>query len=165
MSAATPPPVLPGEVDPPNLTERKVLLGTRVLSYLVLFYLLALEVILLLGFILLLFGANPDTPFVEWAYRSLDRAMEPFRGIFTPISLGTTPNGQVESILETSVLFAMVVYGIIALAAHALVTWLGAKIDRIDREARDYRHLQAIQQATAQQASVYPTTTAPSGLS
>ena len=39
--------------------------------------------------------------------------MERFRGIFTPIELGLTGN-DVEAVLDTSVLFAMLVYGIFA---------------------------------------------------
>lgn len=38
----------------------------RSLTYLVLVAL----VLLLLGFFLLLFGANPDAPFAEWVYRA-----------------------------------------------------------------------------------------------
>ena len=87
-------------------TTRKVVTqATRVLSYLVYLYLLAVEVILLLGFLLLLFGANTSAGFTEWVYRSMDRAMKPFRGIFTPIELGTTAGNEIQSVFETSVLF------------------------------------------------------------
>jgi hypothetical protein len=99
----------------------------RAISYLVYFYLISVEIILVLGFFLLLFGANPSAGFTEWAYRNLDRVMEPFRGIFTPIELGTT-NGNVESIFETSVLFAMIVYGIVALLFSALTSWLSQRL-------------------------------------
>src|SRR3954469_7363499 len=75
-------------------------------------------VILVLGFFLLLFGANPDAAFAAWAYRSLDRVMAPFRGIFEAIPL----NG--DSVLDTSVLFAMIVYSIVGLALSALIHWL-----------------------------------------
>ena len=43
-------------------------------------------VILTLAFLLRLFGANPDAGFAEWVYRSSERAMEPFRGIFPTTS-------------------------------------------------------------------------------
>ena len=65
-------------------------LATRVVSYLIYFYVVVVEIILIIGFFLLLFGANPSAGFTQWAYRNLDRVMEPFRGIFTPIQLGTT---------------------------------------------------------------------------
>jgi uncharacterized protein YggT (Ycf19 family) len=94
----------------------------RALTYLVYAFVLFTLVILLLGFFLLLFGANPDVPFAEWVYRSLDRVMAPFRGIFESVQL----NG--ESVLDTSVLFAMIVYGIIGIALSALIHWLTDKL-------------------------------------
>jgi len=154
-------PPYPEEVSAPDPTSRKLLGLTKVLSWLVLAYFLAVEVLLLLGFLLLLLGANPDAGFVEWVYRSLGRAMEPFRGIFTPIELGTT-RGGVPSIFETSVLFAMVVYGLLALAAHALVTWLGAKVARMDLDAREYRYQQMLKRAAAQQQQASTAAPAPS---
>ncbi len=113
--------------------HRVILWGSRALSYLLYAYILFVEVILFLGFFLLLFGANTSAGFTEWVYRSLDRAMEPFRGIFTPIELGTTA-GNVESIFETSVLFAMIVYGVIGLVVHAFITWLSTRLYRLDAE-------------------------------
>jgi hypothetical protein len=86
----------------------------RVVSYVIYFYLIVVEIILIIGFFLLLFGANPSAGFTQWAYRNLDRVMEPFRGIFTPIQLGTT-SGNVQAVFDTSVVFAMIVYGILAL--------------------------------------------------
>ena len=100
----------------------------RVLTYLVYAFVLITLVILVLGFFLLLFGANPDAPFAEWAYRSLDRVMAPFRGIFEPVQL----NG--ESVLDTSVLFAMIVYGIVGIALSALIHWLTDKLLVLQRK-------------------------------
>jgi len=88
------------------------------------FTLIAL-VILVLGFFLLLFGANPEAAFAEWVYRSLDRVMAPFRGIFEPIEL----NGN--SVLDTSVLFAMIVYGIAGMFLSAAVDWLSERLYRM----------------------------------
>ena len=48
--------------------------------------------------------------------------MEPFRGLFEPVPL----NGR--SVLDVSILFGMIVYGIVALALHALVEWLTIRI-------------------------------------
>lgn len=100
----------------------------RVLTYLVYAFVLISLVILVLGFFLLLFGANPDAPFSEWAYRSLDRVMAPFRGIFESVQL----NG--ESVLDTSVLFAMIVYGIVGIALSALIHWLTEKLIVLQRK-------------------------------
>jgi hypothetical protein len=55
-------------------------------------------------------------------YRSLDRVMAPFRGIFETVPL----NG--DSVLDTSVLFAMIVYGIAGLFLSALIDWLTQKL-------------------------------------
>src|SRR3954454_11273840 len=90
----------------------------RAVTYLVYAWVLVSLVILALGFFLLLFGANPDAPFAEWAYRSLARVMAPFRGLFEPVPL----NGN--SVLDPSVIFAMIVYGIVALALQGLIDWL-----------------------------------------
>jgi hypothetical protein len=126
----------PTEPDPHYLrsTGRIVAMVARFIGYLVYIYILFVEVILFLGFFLLLFGANSSSGFVQWAYRNLDRAMTPFRGIFTPIELGTTGGNQVESIFDTSVLFAMIIYGIIGLLVHSLIQWLTYKLRMIERQ-------------------------------
>ena len=100
----------------------------RALVYLVYFWVMLSIAILVMGFFLLLFGANPDAPFSEWAYRSLDRVMAPFRGIFESVQL----NG--ESVLDTSVLFAMIVYGIVGIALSALIHWLTEKLIVLQRK-------------------------------
>ncbi len=94
----------------------------RALSYLVYAFVLVALAILVVGFFLLLFGANPDAPFAEWVYRSLDRVMAPFRGLFEPVNL----NG--DSVLDTSVLFAMVIYGIVGMLLSALIAWLSERM-------------------------------------
>jgi hypothetical protein len=148
------------------LSERKAILwALRAISYLVYFYLIVVEIILLIGFFLLLFGANPTAGFTEWAYRNLDRVMDPFRGIFSPIELGTTGN-DVAATFDTSVLFAMIVYGIVALLFSVLIGWLSGRLDQIhaaedelarqaeieQRQAELDARLLAAQQAAAQQA-------------
>ena len=94
----------------------------RAMTYLVYGFVLVALVLLLLGFFLLLFGANPDAPFAEWVYRSLERVMAPFRGLFEPVAL----DGR--SVLDVSVLFAMIVYGLVALLLHALIEWLTGRV-------------------------------------
>lgn len=94
----------------------------RALTYLVYAFVLVALVILLFGFFLLLFGANPDAPFAEWVYRSLTRVMAPFRGLFEPVPLDG------KSVLDVSILFAMIVYGLAALVLRALIEWLTDRI-------------------------------------
>jgi uncharacterized protein YggT (Ycf19 family) len=94
----------------------------RALTYLVYGFVLVALVLLLLGFFLLLFGANPHAPFAEWVYRGLARVMAPFRGLFEPVPM----DGR--SVLDVSILFAMIVYGLAALALKAVIDWLTDRI-------------------------------------
>ena len=126
--------------------RRWILWGAKILSYFVYVYLILVEIVLLIGFFLLLFGANPTAGFTQWAYRNLDRVMAPFRGIFTPISLGST-TADVPAIFDTSVLFAMIVYGILALLMSWVIHWLTDRLMRLDAleddiERRQYEQAQ-----------------------
>ena len=94
----------------------------RALTYLVYAFAIVTLVLLVLGFVLELFGANPHAPFAEWLYRGLRRVMAPFRGLFEPVPL----DGR--SVLDPSILFAMLVYGIVALALGGLIGWLSDRI-------------------------------------
>ena len=98
----------------------------RALTYLVYAFVLVALVLLLFGFFLLLFGANPDAGFAEWVYRGLERVMAPFRGLFEPVPI----DGR--SVLDVSILFAMIVYGMAALGLKALIDWLTDRIAEID---------------------------------
>jgi uncharacterized protein YggT (Ycf19 family) len=143
--------------------QRTITWVARLITYLLYFYFVVVEVILAIGFFLLLFGANPTSPFVEWIYRGVDRAMKPFRGIFAPIELGTTGN-DVQAVFDTSVLFAMLVYGIVVLALHALIDWLSgrmARIDAVNRERRRVAAYQAGYRAGAATADPYQARSAP----
>ena len=113
----------------PKELGRDMTVVARALGYFLYVVVIVAEVILALGFVLLLLGADPSAGFTQWAYRSLDRVMAPFRGIFTPVEVGTSASG-VEAVLDTSVLFAMVVYGIVLLALRALIDWLSGRVAR-----------------------------------
>jgi uncharacterized protein YggT (Ycf19 family) len=91
---------------------------TRLVAGLINFFLSLVEIFLALRFILRFFAANPTNGFVHWIYNSSDALMQPFRGIFP-----TTVVGQ-NHVVDFSALFAMVVYGLIALAFAALVAYL-----------------------------------------
>ena len=131
------------------LRARKgVVTVARVISYLIYFYVVVVEIILVIGFFLLLFGANPSAGFTEWAYRNLDRVMEPFRGIFTPIQLGTT-SGNVEAVLDTSVLFAMIVYLIIGMLLSGLTRWLSQRLRYLDAAEADAQRREQQERAVA----------------
>ena len=125
--------------------ERTMAVIGRLMTWVVYAYVIVVEIILFLGFLLLLLGANPSSGFVEWVYRSVDRAMRPFRGIFEPIELGVTGN-DVPSIFESSIVFAMVIYGLVALALSGLIHWLSGVIRRIDRDNERREHERLYQQ-------------------
>jgi uncharacterized protein YggT (Ycf19 family) len=107
----------------------------RALLWLVYLWVTLTLVLLALMFVLQLFGANPEAGFVEWVYRSTERAMAPFRGIFEPVALTD------ESVLDISVLFAMIVYLLVALGLNLLIDWVTARLH--DQERRDEERAQA----------------------
>jgi uncharacterized protein YggT (Ycf19 family) len=114
--------------DPATVTGLRF---AKVLTWLVYAYFLLAVVILVLAFFLLLFNASTTADFTQWVYRSADRVMEPFRGIF--------PRERTESgsVIDFAVLFAIIVYGILAMALHGLVQWLERRIR--EERAKTYR--------------------------
>lgn len=140
------------EPDANAATKRHLLWLARAVGYLVYAYVVVVEIILAFGFFLLLFGANPSSGFVEFMYRNLDRVMDPFRGIFSPIELGMTGESDVEAVFETSVLFAMIVYGLLAIVVHALISWLTHRMNRLEREDYEYRRRRAAEDAARRAA-------------
>ena len=107
----------------------------RAISYLAYAFVIISLVILLLGFVLKLFAANPDVPFTEWVYRHLDRVMQPFRGIFPQAT------GEDGSVLDVSILFAMLMYSLVALGIRSVLDWLTYRLHRIERQQRRQQSL------------------------
>ena len=138
-------------------SKEHIVWAGRALAYLVYFFVTVALIVLTFGFFLLLFGANPDAAFAEWVYRSLDRVMAPFRGLFESIEL----NGK--SVLDVSVLFAMIVYGIVALALRSLIDWLTYRVELLrQREAHAATMAaQSAANATVTQAPQYQTVPPP----
>ena len=98
----------------------KITVGTiaKILLWIVYVWVVLNLVLLFLAFWLQLLGANPQAGFTEWVYRSVSRSMAPFRGIFEPIVLSD------QSVLNTSLLFAMIIYAVVALLLHAGIDWV-----------------------------------------
>jgi uncharacterized protein YggT (Ycf19 family) len=90
----------------------------RILGGLINFVLAIVEIFLGLRVILRFFAANPTSSFVHWIYTSSNTLLEPFRGIFPTEVIGK------NHVVDFSALFAMLVYGLIALAFLALLSWL-----------------------------------------
>ena len=74
--------------------------------------------------------------------------MAPFRGIFESVDLTGS------SVLDTSVIFAMVMYGILALVVHSLLDWLTYRLQRLE-ERRLREEARAEAEAAALQARAY----------
>jgi len=91
---------------------------TRIVAGLINFFLALAEIFLALRVVLRFFAANADNGFVRWVYDSTNVLLEPFRGIFHSAVIGN------NHVLDFSALFAMMVYGLIAMAFAALVRWL-----------------------------------------
>jgi hypothetical protein len=100
--------------------DARVTVGTisKVLLWVVYVWVVLNLVLLFVAFWLRLLGANPQAGFTEWIYRSVSRSMAPFRGIFEPIVLSD------QSVLDTSLLFAMIIYGLVALLLRAGIDWV-----------------------------------------
>lgn len=113
--------------DPPKLWLLRAAKAFVVFVYIVVIIEL---VLLVLGFFLQLFGASTDAEFTRWVYRNVERIMEPFRGMFP--SQAVTD----QSVLDVSLLFAMIVYSLVGIGVHALVTWLTERIIALRRRQR-----------------------------
>jgi hypothetical protein len=141
------PPATDGATAPssdPKLWILRVAKGVTLFIYAVVIVNL---VILSVGFVLRLFGASTDASFTRWVYRNVERIMEPFRGMF--------PSHPVtgRSVVDFSLLFAMIVYCIVGLALHAAVLWLAGRIADIQRRER--------RRQLAAHAAAAPAATAP----
>jgi uncharacterized protein YggT (Ycf19 family) len=126
----------------------------RVAAYIAYAWVMVSLIILAFGFFLLLFAANPDAPFTQWVYRHLTDTMEPFRGIFPQQS---TESG---STLDVSILFAMFVYTLIALAVRSVIDWLTFRRDRLEHRLRQDTEL--MRRAQARTAATQPEQLGPS---
>jgi YggT family protein len=100
----------------------------RAIVWLVYAFALFATVIAALAFVLQLFGANPNNGFAQWVYRSASRVTAPFRGIF-PAHV----NGN--SVLDVSLLFAIIMYALFALLVHSLIDYIDRR--RYESVGRD----------------------------
>ncbi len=118
----------------------------RVMTYLVYAYAMIATVFLVLGFFLLLFGASTSSSFVQFVYHIAARFLEPFRGIF--------PGQQISdrSYFSAAGLFAIIMYGIAAMALHAFINYLTYKMQMHQAVLSEYqsRHAAAQKQTVEQ---------------
>lgn len=102
--------------------------ASRWLVYLVYFYVMIAIVFLVLGFLMLLLGANPQADFTQFVYRIAAEFLQPFRGIFPTKQITET------SYFSAAGLFAIVMYSFFAAAIHALISWITAKQANYENE-------------------------------
>jgi len=94
---------------------------TRLIVYFVYLIAVFIETILLLRVFFLLFSANPATPFVSFVYTTSTQFMAPFQGIFPSQAVIT---GVTTGYLDSSALFAAVVYLIIVTIIQSVLAYL-----------------------------------------
>ncbi len=93
----------------------------RVLVYLVYAYLIIAVSFLITGFILLLLGASQSSSFVDFVYRIAAEFLAPFRGMFPPHQITDS------SYFSAAGLFAIIMYGIFAIAIHSFIGYITLK--------------------------------------
>lgn len=115
-------------MEKPNDAKLMFIKFTRIVSYLVYAYTVVAVVFLTFAFFLLLFGANADTPFVQFIYKGANDFMQPFRGIF--------PTHQVNETgyLNSAMLFAIIFYLMFAAAVNALISYINLKMVKHENE-------------------------------
>lgn len=89
-----------------------------------------IEVLLGLRIILRLFGANPNTPFVNWVYETTRPLLTPFSGIF-PASVI-----QGGLVIDFTTIFALLIYGIIAYFVTEILVFSSFSSERYYKKLR-----------------------------
>lgn len=103
----------------------------RGISYVVYAYVLIASIFLGLGFVLLLFSANPNVPFVEFVYKVAAEFLQPFRGIFPPHQVTET------GYFSASALFAIMIYLILAAIVQSFISYLTLKMAKHEQELQE----------------------------
>jgi hypothetical protein len=117
----------------PKPTDTKLIFIkiSRGLSYFVYGYSLVASAFLGLTFFLLLFSANASTPFVEFVYKTSAAFLGPFRGIFPVRPISET------GYFSPSIIFAIIMYMILALCMNALINYVTLKMVKHQKELEE----------------------------
>ena len=107
-----------------------------VLGYLIELIFDFIELILGLRIVLKLFGANASAPFTNWIYETTRPLIAPFQGMFpSPVISG-------GFVIEFSTIFALLIYGFIAFAAHESVEFVNFTTRKY-YSVKDKKHTQS----------------------
>jgi uncharacterized protein YggT (Ycf19 family) len=119
-------------------TKRWILWVGKLFVLVIYLILLAYSVIVGMAFVLQLLGASPTSEFADWVYRAAASITEPFRGIF--------PTTQVSdrSTFNASLLFALMIYLVVAVVLHGVIDWITRRISGIDRAEEHERMMAAL---------------------
>lgn len=96
---------------------------SKILVWVMYFWVLIGIITLVLRVLLLAFSANPSAGFSQFIAKVSSDYMDPFRGIFPPHSIGET------GYLDVSAIFAIVVYIFLAWGVSSLISYVQNKID------------------------------------
>jgi uncharacterized protein YggT (Ycf19 family) len=101
-------------------------------SQLVYLFFGVIDGLLLIRLVLKLLAANPHSPFASWVYSFTDFFMAPFRNLLPSI-------GNEQSVLETSVLIAILVYALLGWALERFVAVVFYRNVTVSRRSGRYR--------------------------
>jgi hypothetical protein len=124
-----------------------VLKVLRFISWVIYAVLTFAIIVLAFGFVLLLFGANPEAGFTEFIYGAAKDFMDPFYNLIEPTKLA---NG---GILYWSALIAIAAYLVIMWVVSLVMNWLSGRI-----YVEEQKDAAAAQAASQQPYSAPPTT-------
>lgn len=118
------------------IAEKKIVIPSylrisKIIAFVMYAWVFAGIVLMGLRVFLLLFSANPTTPFVEFVYRTSADYLEPFRGIFPPRAVSET------GYFDVAALFAIIIYLLLAWGFSALLQYIQYRIDKITEEQKE----------------------------
>jgi len=105
-------------------------------AYQILWYILGLlEIILVIRFLLKVFGANPQSGFADFVYTISGLFVSPFTGLFSP---ATTEGAETTAILEWSTIIAAIIYALIVWGIMKLIRLMTpTDPEKVEREIQD----------------------------
>lgn len=108
-----------GVDEAPKKTSKRESTGVQTVQQVIYWILGILEILLVSRFVLRLFGANPNSAFVDWIYNLSAIFVAPFQGIF-PTS--ATDGAVTTAVFEPATLVAIIFYAVLAWGIAKLIS-------------------------------------------